>query len=58
MLNHDFLDDLLMSREESREVNSRPRCARTSIMTAMQNIIIPREESARLMNYEVRRVSS
>ena len=41
VLNHDFVDDLLMSREESREVSSRPSCARTSNMTAMQNIIIP-----------------
>ena len=41
VLNHDFVDDLLMSREEIREVSSRPSCALTSNMTAMQNIIIP-----------------
>ena len=41
VLNHDFVDDLLMSREESREVSSRRSCALTSNMTAMQNIIIP-----------------
>ena len=41
MLNHDFVDDLLMSREETVEVCSRPSCAQTSNMTEMQNIIIP-----------------
>ena len=41
VLNHDFVDDLLMSREENREVSNRPSCALTSNMTAMQNIIIP-----------------
>ena len=41
VLNHDFVDDLLMSREENREVSSRRSCALTSNMTAMQNIIIP-----------------
>ena len=41
VLNHDFVDDFLMSREESREVSGRPSCALTSNMTAMQNIIIP-----------------
>ena len=41
VLNHNFVDDLLMSREETREVSSRPSCALTSNMTAMQNIIIP-----------------
>ena len=40
MLNHDFVDDLLMSREENREVSGRPSCALTSHMTAMQTIII------------------
>ena len=41
VLNHDFVDDLLMSREQSLEVSSRPSCAQTSNMTDMQNIIIP-----------------
>jgi len=41
VLNHDFVDDLLMNREENREVSNRPSCALTSNMTAMQNIIIP-----------------
>ena len=41
VLNHDCVDDLLMSREENREVSSRPSCALTSNMTGMQNIIIP-----------------
>ena len=41
VLNHDFVDDLFMSREEIREVSSRPSCALTSNMTGMQNIIIP-----------------
>ena len=41
VLNHDFVDDLLMSREEILEVSSRPSCAQTSNMTEMQNIIIP-----------------
>ena len=41
VLNHDFVDDLLMSREEILEVSSRPSCAQTSNMTQMQNIIIP-----------------
>ena len=41
VLNHDFVDDLLVSREENREVSSRPSCALTSNMTGMQNIIIP-----------------
>ena len=54
VLNHDFVDDLLMSREESREVNSRPSCALTTHVTAMQNIIIPIEESVVSINYEVR----
>jgi hypothetical protein len=40
VLNHDFVDDLLMNREENREVSSRPSCALTSNMTGMQNIII------------------
>ena len=40
VLNHDFVDDMLMSREEIREVSSRPSCALTWNMTAMQNIII------------------
>ena len=41
VLNHDFVDDFLMSREETREVSGRPTCALTSNVTAMQNIIIP-----------------
>ena len=41
VLNHDFVDDLLMSREESLEVSSRRSCAQTSNMTEMQTIIIP-----------------
>ena len=41
VLNHDFVDDLLMSREKILEVSSRPSCAQTSNMTEMQNIIIP-----------------
>ena len=40
VLNHDCVDDLLMSREENREVSSRPSCALTWSMTAMQHIII------------------
>ena len=44
VFNHEFVDDLLMSREESREVSSRPSCALTSNMTAMQNIIIPNKK--------------
>ena len=42
VLNHDFVDDFLMSREESREVSGRPNCALSSNMTEMQNIMIPR----------------
>ena len=41
VLNHDFVDDFLMIREESREVTRRPSCALTSNMTAMETIIIP-----------------
>ena len=41
ILNHDVVDDLFMSREETLEVSSRPNCAQTSNMTEMQNIIIP-----------------
>ena len=41
VLTHDFVDDLLVSREEILEVSSRPSCAQTSNMTEMQNIIIP-----------------
>ena len=42
VLNHDFVDDFLMHREQSREVSGRSSCALTSNMTAMQNIIIPK----------------
>ena len=41
VLNHDFVNDLLMILEKNREVSSRPSCALTSNKTAMQNIIIP-----------------
>jgi len=41
VLNRDFVDDLLVSREGIREVSNRPSCAPTSNMTAMQHIIIP-----------------
>jgi len=44
VLNHDFVDDFLMSREENREVSRRPSCALTSHMTSMQNIIIPLDQ--------------
>ena len=46
VLNHDFVDDFLMSREESREVSGRPNCALSSNMTEMQNIIIPYTKQA------------
>ena len=46
VLNRNFDDDSLMSRQKNQEVSSRPSCALTSNMTAMQNIIIPIEESA------------
>ena len=44
VLDHDFVDDLFMTREESREVSGRPNCALSSNMTAMQNIIIPNKK--------------